>query len=54
MAKYLPRNCPMCRNYWGVVIAEPKDGRKFQPVHARCATCGYEIAWALTAPKLLP
>jgi len=46
MAVYLARNCPRCGNYWGVTIAKP-DSRGFQPIHGRCATCGYEIAWTI-------
>jgi|AmaraimetFIIA100_FD_contig_61_4587995_length_475_multi_6_in_0_out_0_1 hypothetical protein len=46
MAKYLARNCPMCRNYFGVIIAE-SDEDKVQRIHAVCATCVYEIDWAL-------
>jgi hypothetical protein len=30
MAVYLARTCPMCRNYFGVVIAEPQDRGKSQ------------------------
>ena len=47
MAKYLARSCPRCGNDWGVFIAESKRGRTFRPIHALCAGCGYEIAWAL-------
>jgi hypothetical protein len=32
---------------YGVPVGEPKDQGKFQPIHGRCTTCGYEIAWAL-------
>jgi endogenous inhibitor of DNA gyrase (YacG/DUF329 family) len=46
MAVYLARNCPKCGNYWGVTIAA-SNGSGYQPVHGRCATCGYKIAWAL-------
>jgi hypothetical protein len=46
MAVYLARNCPMCRNFFGVTIAKP-NGSGYRPIHGRCATCGYEIAWAL-------
>ena len=46
MAVYLARNCPMCLNYFGVTIAKP-NGSGYRPIDGRCATCGYEIAWAL-------
>ena len=46
MAKYLARNCPWCRNYLGIVIAEPDDDN-VQSIRGRCTTCAYEIAWAL-------
>lgn len=47
MARYLARQCPWCKNDWGVFIAEAKRGRTFRPIHGLCAGCGYEIAWAL-------
>jgi len=47
MAVYLARVCPMCRNYFGVVIGEAKTENKVQPIHGHCATCGYEIRWTL-------
>ena len=47
MAVYLARSCPMCRNYFGVVIAEPEARGKSQPINGRCAVCGYEINWML-------
>ena len=50
MAIYLARNCPKCRDYLGVVIAKP-NGSGYQPVHGRCATCKYEISWALITPE---
>ena len=46
MAVYLPRTCPKCGNYFGVVIAKPSDSG-YQPIHGRCAICGFEVAWAL-------
>jgi hypothetical protein len=46
MAVYLARTCPMCRNFFGVTIAKA-NGSGYRPIHGRCATCGYEIAWAL-------
>jgi hypothetical protein len=46
MAVYLARNCPYRGNYFGVVIAKP-NGSGYQPIHGRCASCRYEIAWAL-------
>jgi hypothetical protein len=50
MAVYLARNCPRCRSYWGVTIAKP-DASGLQPIHGRCATCGYEIAWAMISSE---
>jgi len=50
MAVYLARNCPRCRNYWGVTIAKP-DGSGSQPVHGTCGRCGYEISWAIVRSK---
>jgi len=47
MAVYLARSCPKCRNYFGVVIAERQGRGKPQPIHGRCATCGYEVNWTL-------
>ena len=46
MAVYLARDCPMCGNYLGVTIAR-RNGSGYRLIHGRCATCGYEIAWAL-------
>ena len=47
MALYLARSCPWCRSYFGVVIAEPQDRGKAQPIHGRCANCEYEVNWML-------
>jgi hypothetical protein len=47
MAVYLARSCPECRNYFGVVVAEPEGRGKPQPINDRCAACGYEIHWTL-------
>ena len=33
----------MCRNYFGVVIAEPQGREKSQPINGRGAKCGREI-----------
>ena len=52
MARYLARRCPRCHSDWGVFIAESKRGRTFRPIHALCAGCGYEIAWALIVPAV--
>ena len=46
MAKYLARACRWCRNYLGIVIAEPEDS-DVQSIRGRCGACGYEIAWEL-------
>jgi hypothetical protein len=35
MAVYLARSCPKCRNYFGVVIGEPKNN--VQPIRAAVA-----------------
>jgi hypothetical protein len=36
----------MCSGYLGIVIAGRSDSA-VQPIHGVCATCGYQIAWAL-------
>jgi endogenous inhibitor of DNA gyrase (YacG/DUF329 family) len=46
MTIHFARHCPFCGNYFGVFIAK-RIGSGYQPIHGRCATCGYEIAWAL-------
>jgi hypothetical protein len=45
MAVYLARSCPRCRNYFGIVIGEPKTEKNVQPIHGCCAKCGYEVNW---------
>jgi hypothetical protein len=47
MAVYLARSCPMCRDYFGVVIGESQSQSQVRPVRGRCANCGYQINWAL-------
>ena len=46
MAVYLGLRC-RCRDYFAVVIAEPKGRRKSRPANGRCAFCGYKIHWTL-------
>jgi hypothetical protein len=45
MAVYLARSCPMCRNYLGVVIGEPKSEKNVRPIRGRCSYCGYVVNW---------
>jgi hypothetical protein len=47
MARYLPRSCPECRHYLGVVIPEPGRGASPQPVDAHCPVCGYRLGWTV-------
>src|SRR5262245_43950786 len=47
MAVYLARSCPMCRNYFGVMIGGSKAETNVRPIRGRCANCGYEINWTL-------
>jgi hypothetical protein len=47
MAVYLARTCPKCRNYFGIVIGEPKSENNVQSIRGRCAKCGYEVNWTL-------
>jgi hypothetical protein len=45
MAVYLARSCPRCRNYFGVVIGEPKSENNVRPIRGRCSYCGYVVNW---------
>jgi hypothetical protein len=47
MARYIPRTCPKCRDYFGVVVIHPHPEAKTLPVEGYCATCQYRIKWSL-------
>jgi hypothetical protein len=47
MARYIPRTCPKCRDYFGVVVIHPYPMAKTLPVDGYCATCQYRIKWSL-------
>ena len=48
MAKYIPRSCPKCRDYFGVVVSQwPTSDREYL-VSGFCTTCGYQLkGWRL-------
>ena len=60
MTVSLARSCPRCRNYFGVVIAQPEGREKSQPINGRCNVFGYEIystlltGYAQTAVDKIP
>jgi hypothetical protein len=43
MAKYIARECPKCRDYFGVVISHPSPESRELPVLADCAGCGFQL-----------
>jgi hypothetical protein len=49
MAVYLARDCPMCGNYFGVIIARP-NGSGYRPAQWALRD-GYEIVWALISSR---
>jgi len=41
--RYIPRKCPRCLDYFGVVVSQwPTEKREHQ-VNGFCATCGYQL-----------
>src|SRR5262245_52824668 len=47
MARYLPRTCPKCGSYLGVVLLRFGWKSRETPVNGLCALCGYSFKWIL-------
>jgi hypothetical protein len=43
MAKYIARNCPKCRDYFGVVVNPLPKSDGEHPINGFCAVCGYQL-----------
>jgi hypothetical protein len=52
MAKYLPRSCPKCRSYLGIVITERTEDN-IQAIRGQCALFETENGTARAMAKLL-
>jgi C4-type Zn-finger protein len=55
MAKYIARNCPKCRDYFGVVVSQwPTRDREYL-VSGFCTTCGYRLkGWRVILGRKRP
>jgi hypothetical protein len=47
MARYIPRTCPKCHDYFGVVVIHPYPEARTLPVDGYCASCQYRIKWSM-------
>jgi hypothetical protein len=48
MAKYIARNCPKCRDYFGLVLNQPPQSNGEHPINGFCAVWGYQLkGWRL-------
>jgi hypothetical protein len=45
MARYIPRDCPKCGDYLGVVVPESKSPEI--NIDAVCLHCGYKLDWRI-------
>jgi len=51
MAKYLPRKCPRCGDYLGIVVPEPPDPAQEVVVDAHCAVCNFKLDWKVISGR---
>jgi hypothetical protein len=48
MAKYIVRQCPKCRDYFGVLVNQPPKSNGEHHINGFCAVCGYQLkGWRL-------
>jgi hypothetical protein len=45
MVRYLKRTCPRCRGHVGIMLREPEQSTRLQPVNGHCLRCNYRLAW---------
>jgi hypothetical protein len=47
MTKHLPRTCPRCSDFFGVIVGKTPAESAGAPVKGCCMHCGYQIEWKL-------